>query len=364
MGTIARRLNKFWFILKNRGPVYLYNYLWVYALYYNENIRDFVAKYLPFVYNSSPQTVEIEVTTRCGLRCKMCEHTYWKQDQCEMSFDSFKKIIDDLPRLKWIGLTGIGDSFSHKDFLNMLSYVKKRNIYVELFDTYFNLNEKAAQTLVNLKIDKMIASIDGATAETYEKIRVGSNFNRITGNIKKLIDLRKAQKTRFPEMSFHFIVSKINIHEMVQYVDFINTLMEGESVEIFYTKLLHPFNEIKDIAADIPEELIKAVEARGRELGQITRWNVNVPEEKKPINCCRAWMIPFIFATGDVIPCCAGNEANQREFQVKTSLGNVYKERFADIWRGEKYINFRKEIFAGKTPTACKFCTIYDISKK
>ncbi len=364
MSKLIKRFAKFWFLLKKRGFIYTYNYLWVYVLYYNDYARDFIARYMPWLYSASPQTIEIEITTRCALRCKMCEHTYWKQLPQEISFEKFKSIIDQLPRLKWIGLTGIGDSFSHKDFINMLSYVKKKNIYVELFDTFFNLNEEKAKALVDLKIDKMIASIDGATKETYEKIRLGSDFQKIVTNVKNLINIKKARKAYFPEMSFHFIASALNLHEMEKYVDFVNALVEGEAVEIFFTKLLHPFEEIQQIAVDIPEDIIKKVEIKGKALNQIIRWNVNVPAQKQAIRNCSAWMIPFVFASGQVVPCCAGNEANQRDFQIKTSLGNVFKDKFSTIWQSDKYQQFRKDIFNNKVPIPCKFCTIYDVSRK
>ena len=206
--------------------------------------------------------------------------------------------------------------------------------------------------------------IDGATKETYEKIRVGSKFERITENVKRLVKIKKAKNSYFPEMSFHFIISKLNIHEIVQYVEFVNYLMEGETVEIFFTKLLHPFDEIKPLVVDVLRDVIGKVEEKGRELNQIIRWNVNIPTEKKSINYCSAWMVPFIFASGEVVPCCAGNEANQRDFQIKTSLGNVFNEDFVKIWRSDKYQKFRQDILDNKVPAACHFCAIYDVSKK
>ena len=66
--------------------------------------------------------MEIEVTTRCNLKCIICEHTYWDEPNRDMSFEQFKGIVDQFPKLKWIGLTGIGESFINKDFMKMLRY--------------------------------------------------------------------------------------------------------------------------------------------------------------------------------------------------------------------------------------------------
>ncbi len=71
--------------------------------------------------------------------------------------------------------------------------------------------------------------------------------------------------------------------------------------------------------------------------------------------------MPFIFVTGHVIPCCAENEANAREFQKKTSMGNVFKQSFREIWYGEKYRSLRKMLREGKVPPPCVNCPIYRV---
>ncbi len=84
----------------------------------------------------------------------------------------------------------------------------------------------------------MFISIDGATKETYEKIRVGSDFNRVVANIKRFIELKRQRKTYFPETILHFVLNKINQHEALYFVEFVKSL-GGQT--IFFTRLLHSF---------------------------------------------------------------------------------------------------------------------------
>ena len=90
-------------------------------------------------------------------------------------------------------------------------------------------------------------------------------------------------------------------------------------------------------------------------------WNRDVPQIKPPISHCTAWLMPFIFVTGHVIPCCSGNEAGNRDFQKATSLGNIYEHSFKDIWNGEKYKTLRKMIRENKVPTACRDCCAFNV---
>ena len=110
---------------------------------------------------------------------------------------------------------------------------------------------------------------------------------------------------------------------------------------------------------EIPDGLRRDVEEKGREKGIKIVWNANVPKRKPNISKCLEFFEPFIFVTGDVIPCCAGNEANGREYQKKTSLGNIFEKPFKEIWAGERYRQLRVMIRKGKLPSPCVNCPIY-----
>lgn len=351
-------------MLKYKGLAYTYNYLWYQILYAHQGfLADLLWNKCFPLFVHSPRLLEIEVTTRCNLRCLICEHTYWNEAPRDMAFNEFKKIVGQLPKLKWIGLTGIGESFINPDFLKMLSYAKSKNIYVELYDPFLLIDERISAELVNLGVDKIFISLDASSAGTYNKIRAGSSFDRVTGNIKRFIELRQKSKAPYPELSFHFIINKINIHEVLDFIDFVKSLTGSESSVIF-TRMLHSFQEVSDLRVEIQDSLIEEVKNKSRALGVRVGWNADVPSSKPPISKCSFWIMPFIFATGEVIPCCAGNEANKRDLQKKYSLGNIYKDDFSAIWNSKSYRNLRNLIHKGKVPVQCKDCPAFDTSGK
>jgi MoaA/NifB/PqqE/SkfB family radical SAM enzyme len=353
---MIKKLAYLLFLLRTKGWAYTYNYIHFKLFYYTE--KPFLSRLLHWL-DPYPPYIEIETTTACNLRCLICEHTYWKEKNLNMSYETFKKILDQFPNLKWIGLTGIGESFLNKDFMKILKLVKSRNIYVEMFDTFFFVDQDKAKELVDLQVDKIIPSIDGATAETYNKIRVGSDFEKVTANVRGLIEYKKSRRAHFPELDFHFIINKLNVHEIPAYVDYVHDLTCGAG-HIYFTRLLHSFPEVHHLYVEnIPQGLIDEAKAKAVKYGMRVKWNINLKLDKPSTNMCTAWVMPFVFVTGEVICCCATNEGNIRHLQKKHSFGNVFEQQFKQIWDSPRYRAFRKALAKGAAPIQCQNCCNY-----
>lgn len=360
-----RRIKRLLFLLRKKGVRYTYNYFWFYLLCLsNISQRWPLLNRLFFLLEPYPQTIEIETTTRCHLKCIMCEHAYWNEPDRDMSFEEFQKIVNQFPYLRWIGLTGIGESFLNKNFLKILRFLKEKLVFIEIFDTFYLIDKEIARKLIDMRIDRIFASIDGATKRTYEKIRVGSNFERVMENVKNFLRLKKDSDSEIPGLVFHYIISKENIAEILPYIELVDSIREGGKVTIQFSQMLHGFQEVRDLFIEVPEEIMQKVEERTRELGIGLIWNPNVSKTKPAITKCRAWMEPFVFVTGHVVPCCAGNEANRRQFQKEYSLGNVFEKPFRKIWYSEKYRKFRQMIAKGEVPIQCKNCCVFDTGGK
>lgn len=358
--TRARRLG---YMLREKGFGYTKNYLWVGGIYNNDIIRDILLTKLYPWFVFYPRYFELEVTTRCDLRCTMCEHTYWREESRDLKFEQFKKIIDQFPKLKWLGTTGIGTSFLNRDYLRMLEYAKSKGVYIELFDPCHRLNEGLAGRIVKERLlDRLFISLDGATKGTYEKIRIGADFDAVVGNIKNLVEIKRRHKTSFPEVSFHFIISKDNYREVPAFIELVHEIAGRDNIGVMFTHLMHPFDEIKDMVFEIPGDIKKEAKRLAKKYRIRDIWGKNARSKKQPIGKCTEWTMPFIFSDGSVIPCCAGNEANSREFQVKTRLGNILEEPFEKIWKGEAYRRLRDMVHEGKVPVQCRSCPGYEIS--
>jgi len=334
----------------------LLNYMWSKAMYSDflrNNALKFLRRFPTFI--PYPECIEVEVSTACNLKCIMCEHTYWKEPVRNMSFKEFKYIIDQFPKLRWIGLTGIGESFLNPDFLKMIEYVKSKGIWIELYDSFFLINEKISDRLIDLEVNRIYVSIDAATKKTYEKIRVGSNFETVIRHIRHMAE----HKGTYPRLDFHYIVSKLNIKELPEFVELVKSF-NLDRTEILFTRVLHDFKEVRHLYTEIPNKIIRETERKAKKLEIKIKWGADVPKIKPPVKNCMAWLQPFIFVTGHVIPCCAGNEANKRELQKKCSMGNIFKIPFKDMWNSENYKLLRNCIRNNKMPAFCTSCNIFE----
>ena len=69
---------------------------------------------------------QIELTTRCPLRCKMCiraESDDWQSR--DMALENFKKILPYLKEVETVVLEGWGESLLHKDLPECIRLVKE-----------------------------------------------------------------------------------------------------------------------------------------------------------------------------------------------------------------------------------------------
>lgn len=339
---------------QKKGLKWTYNWIYYSHIY---STRD--TQMLEFLYKIRPipDFIEVETSTHCNLKCTMCEHTYWKEKNQNMTYEQFVYILNQFPRLKWVGLTGIGESYLNPDFEKMLTECKRRGLFIENFDNFTLLNETHARKLVELKVDKLYVSLDAATKETYEKIRIGANWETVMENIKTLDRIKKENNSYEPEFWFHFIVSKDNKHEMADYLDMIHNL-HIDCKQVQFTILLHAYKEIKDKFIEVTDEEKTKLLNKGKELGLQVSFNMNTGCQN-PFKNCTLWNMPFIFVDGTVIPCCSMNEQNDRPWQVETKLGNIFKEDFRKIWYGKKYTNMCKNLSENKSCEQCNRCFLF-----
>jgi len=353
-------------ILFRRDPIlqeeksleWTYNILKFQHFYFtNDPIKLMIYYYL----EPLPEWFEIEPTTYCNMKCKMCEHTYWNEPNKHMTFEEFKHIFDQFPKVRWIGMTGIGESLMNPDFLKMMEYVKKDpSIYIELFDPFFLTNEKVLKKWVDLSVDKVYVSLDAATPETYAIQRPGFDFKKILNNLKLLDKIKKDHNKHYPRLCFHFIINKYNINDVLEYLDLVKSL----NIDVWFiqfTRMLHPFKEVKDMFVHIPDSLKEKVFQKAKKLGLDVRFNANVPLRKPPLYHCSAYIQPFIFVTGHVIPCCCMNEENRRQWQKDTSLGNIFEQSLEEIWYGEKFRDLRKKLYTGQIHEICRRCPLFNV---
>ena len=90
-----------------------------------------------------PVCLYLETTNRCNLLCTTCPRTYEElEPPADMSWELFRSIVDQIPKLQRAVLHGVGEPMLVKNLPRMVRYLKDRGTYV-LFNTNGTvLNEK------------------------------------------------------------------------------------------------------------------------------------------------------------------------------------------------------------------------------
>ena len=324
----------------------------------------------PFLWD-----IELEVTTKCYLKCTHCEHTYWPDKSYlnqDLKLGQFKELIDSIPNLKWINLTGEGSAFLNPDFMDMVHYVKSKGIYFDFSHDFFKLSEEQMKALIEWGVDRIYWSFDGCTKETYEKVRVGATFETVCNNVKRLVELKREMKSPLPEICFRYAFFKDNVDEIPMIPIFLHSLVPdvklyGDEPSINIVSLLE-FEETKDWIVEVSEEVVRGTDALSKELGFKNYWShpTHIEGDKPPLDYCTFWSEPYIMITGHVVPCCATLMSNKRPELEQMAFGNIYETPLRETWDSDRHKKFRKMVVNKRAPVpkVCVGCRVFNTQSR
>ena len=305
----------------------------------------------------SPRSIQIECTTKCNLRCTFCELSYWSEEPADLEFDNVQTMVAHLPKLKRIDLTGIGEALVNKNFFEIVKFLKRRGIYITLNDNFMLMTEKTARRVVELGIDQIFLSLDGASPETYEPIRRGAKFDVVIANVKRLMAIKKETSSHLPEVKINTVVCDTNYHELPQIVELAHEIGIG-MVQFVNIVTFDDTDDMgtEDVRGQVRQKFEAAI-ARAEELGVLVKVELF---DKLPVQQCDfPWTRNFVTYDGYVHPCCYTTQSGDRTAQNSRSLGNLVNDSYADIWQGDQYVAFRDKMAKGILPYQCAQCPKY-----
>lgn len=323
-----------------------------------------------------PREIQLEVTGACNLACRMCLVRYRPKlgkREGAMCLHVFKAIVDDLPDLEKLTLQGLGEPLLAPDFDRMVEYACARGIRVGFNTNGTLLTRERAERLVAAGVDWLHVSLDGATKETYEAIRDGSDFDRVRTNIAGLVGVRQARDTERPTIQLVFVAMRRNLHELSALV----RLAAELGVEsVWVQNLSHSFSDtdpsggyaaIRRFAAgealwaEPNSDAVRRFEdarALAGELGielRLPRLEEPPPVDRPAGSPGCHWPFESAYVThdGDVQPCCMVMGAD------RAVLGNAEGVGFAAVWTNEAYRAFREALLTEHPPEVCAGCSLY-----
>ena len=306
-----------------------------------------------------PIKLDIENVSRCNFRCTMCQVSDWGptyQRAEDLSLEDFKRILDEQYGLIEIMLQGIGEPLLGRDkFFEMVRYARSKDIWVRTASNgsllHFNGNYKK---LIDSGINEVLISIDGATKQTFEKIRRGSKFELVVNNCKLLnnyCDHLGVLRTRMAT-----VLQKENVGEFLAFVDLAHEMgfprvTFDRHLGMWGQEKWANINQKVSVEDQISLEAAQEAIERGRSLGvEVTFWNSNRNySARSPDRLC-PWPFERSYISSDmrVVPCCVMGTPEVID------LGDAH--RLEEVWQGDTYKEFRRAHLEGRIPEPCQWC--------
>src|SRR6185369_6868239 len=113
-----------------------------------------------------PKFLQVEPVGQCNLRCQMCPIQFRRDGPPHgppafMEFETFTKLVDQLPNLRELQLQGLGEPMMHPRFFDMVAHATARDVHVSTNSNLTLLNPTRAERCVTSGLDELHVSIDG-----------------------------------------------------------------------------------------------------------------------------------------------------------------------------------------------------------
>ncbi len=97
-----------------------------------------------------------------------------------------------------------------KDFEKYIEYCSKKGFKDIMINTNASaMTERRAKTILDAGLTRIRFSIDAATKDTFEKIRVGGRYKQVINNIHRFLDIKERYGYKLPITGVSFVGKKI-----------------------------------------------------------------------------------------------------------------------------------------------------------
>lgn len=313
--------------LKHRSKEY-----WEYRKKWNDYPKKFIVPDFPLC-------LDIETTNICNLLCPMCSRTIQIKDGTyvdigTMSMELYKKMIDEGSEnnLYSIKLNYLGEPLSDKYIIDRIKYAKKKGVVDVMFNTNASLlTEEMSHNLLDAGLDSIFFSVDGINPDTFNKIRIGTDYLSVVNNIKNFARIKN-------ERNFKHVQTRVSM-----------VVLPGMEKEIEkYTKFWLPIVGQVGYGEWINHSGEGTIKKDSSGNKVISNYDYN-PD----FACAQPFQRMFIMWDGICTPCCP-------DVARGYETGNATKNSIKEIWHGEKYKKMREAQISGNYMDIeiCKNCYI------
>jgi cyclomaltodextrinase / maltogenic alpha-amylase / neopullulanase len=307
------------------------------------------------VTTSLPTRLDFAVTEVCNLRCAHCITQAPERTTAGTARTLTPWVLDHLREAlgfgQYFGFVHGGESLAAPIFWDVLGAIRAARggapYVAHLLTNGVLLTPKTTLRLAELGVSSISVSLDGATAETNDAVRLGGRFTRIVENVTAAARVRREEKLDL-RLGLSFVVMQQNRGELVRLVE-LAAEMGLDWVKLEEAVPATSFAQRSLVTLGAPEmrARVAAAAARATELGLVfvdhtearTIWRCRLDDDaparaflaadehanRSEIHPCRVpWEVACIEPNGDV----RGGDF------FGPVLGNVTTRGMAALWNG------------------------------
>lgn len=304
------------------------------------------------ILTSLPRRLVFELTNNCNLSCRMCGRNYADFKPSSFRMEWFNYFIPFFDIVEEVTLMGWGEPTIHPNFVEMLSIIDQHSARKYFCTNGMRLAE-ITKDLFDYEVDVFGVSIDGATAQTNDRIRLGSDFNKIVASLRNIIKIRESRSLKFPHINFVFCAMKSNLHELSKLVELAFDIGLDEVKVVYLTAFDNRLSDevLWDHKGSIQKEFNNATEI-AHKLNVLLKLP-HLPGDdpagnKSHKDCFVAYRDLFVGSDGFIRPCMSTPD---KFFLLDTS------KNFFEFWNTLEYQEYRKCTNNEQTMNiACRKC--------
>jgi radical SAM protein with 4Fe4S-binding SPASM domain len=278
----------------------------------------------------------VEPANFCNVRCAACPwHTVMQREKKLLSLEEFKIIFEKIKKdAKSITFYQMGEPLLNSDLFEMIKICEECGTRTNFATNGMLLGEKMEEILSS-GLSYVKIALDGWDKETHERYRVGSDFDLIVANIKKLKEERDRRGQKKPTIIIQTLVNKYNQGQLKELAEFAKKYADK-----FVCKKMH-FGR--------SEELVAANKHFETDLAEFKR--ENVADEKmyyKNMKFCPQFNNLVILSGGQLVQCCF-------DFDAETSFGNLLHDDYETLLKSPARKKFLRDYFR-RSNALCRRC--------
>jgi MoaA/NifB/PqqE/SkfB family radical SAM enzyme len=331
--------------------------------------------------------IYVEPTTACNLRCRTCIRNVWDEPIGHMTAANFAAVLSGiraLPAPPTVIFGGFGEPFVHPDLLDMLREAKRTEARVEVITNGTLLDEARTRALIDLGVDGLWVSMDGASPECYAGVRVEGDLAAVMANLERLRDVKITLRSQLPRLGIAFVAMKRNLAELPEVLKLEYRIGARE----FLVTHVYPHTEELLAEALYRRTIGDSLRSRSRirlarpEFTRETAWILDAMikghygprieglEALWPVDTC-----PFVLRgstcvrwDGQISPCLPllHRHTSYLGRRLRTSqaytFGSLHERDLHSVWQAPAYVALRRRLEEFDFPpcTSCNSCELAD----